>query len=387
MPRPSKGPVNGPTRRPLCGAPAIAAAVMTLAFAATLLAQAPAADERTAEQAYKNIKALKGTPANQLNQSMHLIKGALGVDCLYCHIEREWEKDDKPPKAVATQMIAMVMDINKTQFGGKQVVTCYTCHNGRPVPADMPVFPVFEPVEAAKPVLPAVDQILSKYVQALGGEQAIRKVTSRVITGTQYIPTGPGGTTPMPAMVERYQKAPNVSVTTYRTPTYAISQGFDGTTAWTQDQAGRVADAVALDIARAKRTADFYEPLSLRQEYARMNVSGIEKVNGHDAFVVVAVPQGDAAERLYFDTQSGLLLRKQTVLPTPVGNSPFQMDFEDYRDTGSGVRFPFVVHMSPANPRTELAPNATLRVTKVEENKPIEDARFVKPVARAAAPR
>jgi hypothetical protein len=189
----------------------------------------------------------------------------------------------------------------------------------------------------------------------------------------------------MPAIVERYQKAPNVNVTTYRTPTYAISQGFDGTTAWSQDQAGRVTDAVPLDVQRARRTADFYEPLSLRQEYAKMSVSGIENVNGHDAYVVVGVPQGDAAERLYFDTLSGLLVRKQTVLPTPVGNSPFQMDFDDYRDTGSGVKFPFVIRMNPANPRTELAPNATLRVTKVEDNKPIEDARFVKPAPRPPA--
>jgi photosynthetic reaction center cytochrome c subunit len=359
-----------------------------LAWSMTLGAQGPPpADDRPAEQAYKNIKALKGTPANQLNQSMHLIKGALGVDCLYCHIEREWEKDTKPPKAVATQMISMVMDINRTQFGGKQVVTCYSCHNGKPIPADTPVFPIFEPVEAVKPVLPSVDQILSKYVQALGGEPAIRKVTSRIITGTQYIPTGPGGTTPMPAQVERMQKAPNVTVITYRTPTYTIAQGFDGTTAWAQDQAGRVADAVALDVLRAKRTADFYEPLSLKQEYTRMSVTGIENVNGHDAYAVVGVPQGDAAERLYFDTTTGLLLRKVTVLPTPVGNSPYQVDFEDYRDTGSGVKFPYVIHMSPSTPRTELAPNTVLRVTKVEDNKPIEDAKFAKPASRAAAPR
>jgi len=366
----------------------LAAGLFVLAGGGSLLAQGgPAADERTAEQVYKNIKALKGTPASQLNQSMHLIKGALGVDCLYCHIEREWEKDTKAPKAVATQMISMMMEINKAQFGGKQVVTCYTCHNGRRVPVDTPVFPILEPVEPAKPALPTVDQILAKYVQALGGEQAIRKVTSRLITGTQYIPTGPGGTTPMPAAVERYQKAPNVSVTVFRTPTYSISQGFDGTTAWTQDQAGRVNDAVTLDVQRAKRTADFYEPLGLKQEYTRMSVSGIERVNGHDVYVVVGVPQGDAAERLYFDTQSGLLLRKQTVLPTPVGNSPFQVDFDDYRDTGSGVKFPFLMHMNPATSRTELAPEATLRVQKVEDNKPIEDAKFVKPAARPAAAR
>jgi photosynthetic reaction center cytochrome c subunit len=365
--------------------------VVGLVVAATLVTAAqvaaPAPDERTAEQQYKNIKALKGTPASQLNQSMHLIKGALGVDCLYCHIEREWEKDDKPPKAVATAMISMVMDINKRDFGGRQVVTCYTCHNGRPVPADMPVFPVLEPKEPAKAVLPTVDQILTKYVQALGGEQAIRKVTSRVITGTQYIPTGPGGTVPMPATVERYLKAPGVNVTIYRTPTYAIAQGFDGTTAWAQDQAGRVSDAVALDTRRAKRTADFYEPLTLKQQYAQMTVKGIEKVNDHDAYVVIGVPQGDSSEWLYFDTQSGLLLRKVTVLPTPAGNSPFQMDFDDYRDTGSGVRFPFLIQMNPATPRTELAPNATLRVTKVQDNAPIEDAKFAKPATRAAPAR
>jgi len=365
--------------------------VAGLVLAATLLASAqgapPSPDDRTAEQVYKNIKALKGTPANQLNQSMHLIKGALGVDCLYCHIEREWEKDDKPPKAIATAMISMMMDINKRDFGGRQVVTCNTCHNGRPVPADMPVFPVLEPKEPVKPVLPPVDQILTRYVQALGGEQAIRKVTSRVITGTQYIPTGPGGTVPMPAMVERYQKAPGVSVTIYRTPTYAIAQGFDGTTAWAQDQAGRVSDAVTLDTRRAKRTADFYEPLTLKQQYAQITVKGIEKVHDHDAYVVVGVPQGDSSEWLYFDTQSGLLLRKVTVLPTPAGNSPFQTDFDDYRDTGSGVKFPFLIQMNPATPRTELAPNATLRVTKVQDNAPIEDSRFAKPAARPAPAR
>ena len=253
-------------------------------------AQGGATDDRTAEQVYKNIKALQGTPAGELNQSMHLMKGALGMDCLYCHIEREWEKDVKAPKDVARQMITMVMDINKRQFGGKQVVTCYTCHNGRPIPADMPSFPVAEPKDEEKPVLPTVDQILTKYVQALGGEQAIRKVTSRVITGTQYIPTGPGGTTPMPAAVERDVKAPNLFVNIYKTPTYTTFTGFDGTRQWTQDQQGRVAEAVKLDTLRAKRSADFYEPLTLKQEYAQLTVKGIENVNGRDTYLVIGIP-------------------------------------------------------------------------------------------------
>jgi photosynthetic reaction center cytochrome c subunit len=365
--------------RSMCAA---AVLVLTVTWLASAQGVSPASEGKTAEQVYKNITALKGTPANELNQSMHLMKGALGVDCVYCHIEREWDKDVKA-KPVARAMIVMMMDINNRQFGGRQVVTCYTCHNGRPVPADKPVFPVFEPKVPERPALPTVDAILGKYVDALGGAQAIQKVTSRVITGTQYIPTGPGGTVPMPAVMERYLKAPNLSLTLYRTATYTIAQGFDGATAWSQDQNGRVADAIALDTARARRAADFHEALNLKQQYARMTVEGIEKVNTRDAYVVVAVPQGDTPERLYFDTQTGLLLRKLTVLPTPIGQSPFQTDFDDYRDTGSGVKFPFLIQMNPANPRTELAPSATLRITRVEDNAAIEASRFTKPVAGA----
>jgi hypothetical protein len=366
--------------RALCG---VVVAGFVLAASGLASAQvSPASEGKTAEQVYKNIKALQGTPANELNQSMHLMKGAVGLDCTYCHIEREWEKDVKPAKDVARKMIVMMNEINTRQFGGRQVVTCNTCHNGRPIPAAMPAFPVAEPSVAAKPALPAVDQILAKYVEALGGEPALRKVTGRVITGTQYIPTGPGGTTPTPAAVERYQKAPNLAVTIFRAPAYAISEGFDGTTAWSQNQAGRVTEPVKLDIARAARAADLYEPLNLKRQYAQLTVRGIETVNGRDAYLVVGVPQGDKPESLYFDTQTGLLLRKQTVLPTPIGDSPFQMDFEDYRDTGSGVKVPFVIHMNPANPRTELAPDATLRITKVEDNTAIDNAKFVKPANR-----
>jgi outer membrane lipoprotein-sorting protein len=356
---------------------------LLLAGAASASGQvSPANEGKTAEQVYKNIKALTGTPANELNQSMHLMKGATGMDCLYCHIEREWEKDVKPAKEVARAMITMMMDINTRNFGGRQVVTCNTCHNGRPIPAAMPVFPVLEPKEAVKPVLPAVDQILAKYVQALGGEAALRKVASRTISGTQYIPTGPGGTVPTPAAVERYQKAPNLAVTIYRAPSYAISQGYDGTSAWSQDQAGRVTEPVKVDVARASRAADLYEPLNLKRQYTTMTVRGVEQVNGRDAYLVVGVPQGELAESLYFDTQTGLLLRTQTVLATPIGGSPYQVDFDDYRDTGSGVKFPFLIHMSPSNARTELAPEATLRVTKVEDNKAIDDAKFAKPASR-----
>ena len=81
-------------------------ALAALAASSPAVAQvSPANESKKAEEVYKNIKALRGTPANELNQSMHLMKGAVGLDCVYCHIEREWEKDVKPAKEVARAMI------------------------------------------------------------------------------------------------------------------------------------------------------------------------------------------------------------------------------------------------------------------------------------------
>jgi photosynthetic reaction center cytochrome c subunit len=367
-----------------------AVSIAGFALAATVLAhaQGPNAAGKTAEQVYKNIQVLKGTPADQLNQSMHLIEGATGLDCTYCHIEGAFDKDDKKPKETARKMMQMVIDINKSTFGGQQMVTCYTCHRGSPEPLAVPLLPTKTPLtpeeEEIKIALPSVDEILAKYVEGLGGQQAIQKITSRIITGTQYIPSGPGGSVPVPATVERDQKAPNMLVNIYHTGAYTISDGFDGTKAWAQNPQGVVADAAAIDQGRAKRDADFYLPLNLKQQYPTMRVQGIERVNDRDAYVVMGIPQGERPERLYFDTQTGLLLRKQTTLPTQAGNSPYQVDYADYRDTGSGVKFPFLITMNPASERTVLFVTATIHVTGVKDNATIDNSKFAKPASKPA---
>ena len=363
------------------------ASAYVIVLIGSLHAQTQSLESRTAEQAYKNIQALRGTPATELILAMHFIRGALGVDCEFCHEAGDRSSDTKRPKQTARQMMNMVFEINKTMFQGRQVVTCYTCHRGSTRPIGVPGLPLDEPKRETPAVAPpSADQILANYVQALGGEPAIRKVTTRVITATQYIPTGPGGTIPVPAQSQQYQKAPNLVVNVYNTPTYAISDGFDGTTKWAQDAAGRVSEAIKIDQVRARRSADFYESLNLRQAYSKLTVSGVEKVRDRDAYVLIAYPPDDSPERLYFDRDTGLLLRKQTVLPTPLGDSPFQVDYEDYRDAGNGVKLPFVIQMLPATPRTELGVASTVRIQKVEENVPIDNGKFTKPQSKATQP-
>ena len=367
--------------------------VMVFALSASLSAPAQGQnnENRKAEEVYKNIQALKGVPASDITQTMHLMEAETGMDCTYCHVEGAFDREDKQAKQTARQMIVMMNALNQTNFDGRRVITCYTCHNGLPTPMTAPaLLPtprplVAEPVIAPpKVAMPSVDQILAKYVEALGGEQALRKVTSRVVTGTQYIPTGPGGQTPFPAALERLQKAPNLVVNTYRTPTYTIADGFDGAKAWALNAQGRVTDPATLDQNRAKRDADFYLPLDIKQQYAKLEVGGVEHVNDRDAYVVVATPRGDLPERLYFDTLNGLLIRKESALSTPIGDSPFQVNFAEYRDTNSGVKFPFLITMTPATARSVLFTSAVIRVASVQDNVPIDNAKLARPESRPA---
>ena len=296
-----------------------AALALVCWFVSLVAAQQPAAPPadrpaRKAEEVYKNIQVLQGTPAEDMIQTMHLIKGAVGRECEYCHVRtaagvQQADRDDLEPKQTARKMIKMVQEINQTQFGGAQLVTCYTCHRGSPVPLATPVLPMRFEAEKPAPDLPAVDQILAKYIQALGGEQALRKVNSRLITATQDYPTGAGGSVPVPARVEMYSKAPNLTLNVYHTAKFTASSGFDGTGAWAQDLNGRVTSPLKLDDARARRDADFFDNLNLKKKYTDLSVTGVETVNRREAYVVTALPPDDSPEQLYFDKQTGLLLQ------------------------------------------------------------------------------
>jgi len=90
--------------------------------------------EERAEQKYKNIQLLKGIPSERLMKVMFAFKSSLGVDCTYCHIKDQFEKDDKPTKQTARKMIQLVRDTN-AKLGTTTRVTCFTCHRGSTRPA------------------------------------------------------------------------------------------------------------------------------------------------------------------------------------------------------------------------------------------------------------
>lgn len=119
------------------------------------LAQEPSAPAKpeTSAQKFKNIKVLKDLPADQLIPKMRAWNVALGVKCDACHVinadHTGFEKDDKPMKERAREMVLMATALNKTQKSVKGQVTCYMCHRGQAEPQRMPPPPA-PPTEAPK---------------------------------------------------------------------------------------------------------------------------------------------------------------------------------------------------------------------------------------------
>ena len=84
----------------------------------------------------KNLRIL---PADvNIQQMMGAFRTALGVQCVYCHVQGDFSSDDNPRKNIARNMLRISDDINTTFPDGKRHVTCYTCHRAEAKPKTEP---------------------------------------------------------------------------------------------------------------------------------------------------------------------------------------------------------------------------------------------------------
>jgi photosynthetic reaction center cytochrome c subunit len=354
----------------------IAAPLIVAAFAAH--AQAPSTP-KLAEAEFLNIKILKGIPADQIGPAMQFITAALGVECEYCHVRGErgliFEKDDKKTKLAARKMIEMMNAINKDNFDGKREVTCYSCHHGAPDPVGTPIItdqgPKIGPTGGQKPGdaqagLPPADQFFDKYLAAVGGADAVQKITSRVGKGTL---TGFGG---QHFPVDIYDKAPGKSSFFMHLPGGDSTISFDGHTGWLGTPGRAPHIMIPDEIEAARMDGDLSLPVHLKTLRQKFVTEPSEKIDGHDTVQVTGRSEGQPPLHFYFDSQSGLLLRLVRYNETPLGRLPTQIDYSDYRDT-DGVKIPF--HWTLARPGNRFS----IQVDEVHQNVPVDDAKFPPP--------
>ncbi|HJX85298.1 MAG TPA: c-type cytochrome [Candidatus Angelobacter sp.] len=337
-----------------------------------------AGEPKTAEQAFKNIQILKGIPADQLLPTMQFVANSLGVECSFCHVDNAFEKDDKKPKATARRMMQMQFAINKDNFNGDRQVTCFSCHRGSHSPVGIPSIADEEPKrpEAPKtpatpePALPTADQVLEKFIQAVGGADALQKVTTRSSKGTISFS---GGKSP----IEILAKSPNKRISMMHTPNGDSITAFDGQSGWLGNGGRPARDMSPVEAHAASFDADFSLALDLKKMFDQLRVRPADKIGEHDVVQLIGTKQGHPPLRLFFDQQSGLLVRSIRYADTALGRNPTQVDYADYREQ-NGIKLAF--RWTLARPLGRF----TIQLDQVQQNVPVDDAKFAKPAAPPA---
>jgi len=361
--------------------------------AAGVQGQAPQPEKPLmADEVFKNIQVLHGLTVDQFMGTMGFIASALSMNCSECHDltgASDFASDAIPRKQMARRMILMVDMFNKVNFAGKREVTCYSCHRGAGLPKVTPSLAEqyeappeddpneVEPVETAIPNAPTADQILDKYIQAVGGAQRANAITSWVAKGTY----SGFDTEDAKAPVDIYAKAPNQRSVVVHLPGGAGDnvRNCDGVNAWNTSNGTFLSIPVfplsGGELAGAKLDAALSFPGQIKQLFKNWTAKFPATTIDDNPVAVVQGTQPDGTPvKFYFDKKTNLLLRQVRYTDTPIGLIPAQIDYSDYRAV-SGVKLPYKILVTWTDGRSNI------ELSEIRPNVAIEATRFAKPLS------
>jgi outer membrane lipoprotein-sorting protein len=376
-------------------------AMLGLGLAGFAMAQTPGDAGQLAEKRFKNVQLLKGISVQEFMETMGFFAAATNMTCTICHGDESagnWDKyaDDPPLKKTARKMMLMVDTINKTNFGGARLVTCYTCHRNAAVPKVTPTLaeqyaspPPEDPdnIPSQAPGAPSPDQVFDKYLRAMGGWQKAASLTSFVAKGTYRGYDDPGS-----SPVEIYAKAPGQFAQINHGPGGDRITVDDGRSAWiAQAESEAPVPVVTLgggDLQGLHFESQVFFPGRIKELLTNLRVgyplagafsllpdrtgAGID-----DRELIVmqgTTTAGGLKVRLYFEQESGLLARMVRYTNLPYGFITTEMDYADYRDVG-GMKIPFRIT------KTWVDGRSVIEVNSVQVNVPVDASKFSKPAA------
>ena len=349
----------------------------------------PAQAPQMSENLFRNIEVLKGIPVDTFFDVMGMFASSMGEDCTFCHskdaVFRHEAFGDPTPRIMrARQMMAMMNSINETNFGGRPLVTCFTCHRGTNTPVNAPRLslqygpPDDDPNVINFPPDPrtSADQILDRYLQALGGTAQLARLSSFAANGTYS-----GFDTAFKEVpIDIYAKAPNQRTWIIHMPEGDSHRVFDGRNGWWAgpDGPAPIETLTSGNLDRYRLEAIVAFPSGIKQAFSGWKV-GRTAIDDRAVQIVQGTNAGLLPVNLYFDNTSGLLVRWVRWNQTPVGPVPTQIDYDDYRDV-AGVKMPFTWTVS------QTYMQMTIKLRAIQANVPVDAARFARPAPATTRP-
>jgi photosynthetic reaction center cytochrome c subunit len=352
------------------------------------VAAATPATPQMSDKVFKNVQVLKGITVDEFMGTMGVFTTSLSLCCGNCHTgagtsNPKWE-DDPPRKRTARAMISMVQNINKTSFGGRQVVTCWTCHRGQTSPSVTPPldFAYGEAVVNPPDILgrdpnatKTADQIFDKFIQAEGGAARVNALTSYSGKGKSLLFGEVGEGNP----AEVFAKADGHFAAYVHQQEGDVVRAYDGTNGWWQLPLTVTPQypltATLLEGQKFDATMAF--PWKIRTFFANWRVSFGQTIDGVDVDVIQGSLPSGMIGTLYFDKKTGLLKRYIRYANTMVGRIPTQVDYDDYRDV-AGVKMPFKFSYAWVSERDDWT------MSGYEANVNIDNAKFGRPDPKTA---
>jgi hypothetical protein len=205
--------------------------------------------------------------------------------------------------------------------------------------------------EALKPqpkrVLPTAQEVIAKYLSVVGANRqdilsqpiVMRGTVERVERAKASGPT------------EIFFKQPNKTRITETLTSGVVTRGWNGTTAWIQSSKG-VNSVTGENVNAMKATPTttilsdgLFSPIKIPDSSSRATMIGVVRINDRESYQLVIEDSSTPSIQLFFDVESGLLLRRVNVTNTMLGPLNVQWDFSDYRDV-SGIQLPFLIRTS-----------------------------------------
>ena len=343
------------------------------------------------EEFFKNVQVLKGIPVDEFLDTMGMFAASTGLNCTDCHIPESggsWARyaDDNQLKRTTRGMIALVNNINRTNFGGRPVLTCYSCHNGNRRPRVIPslvaqyaVEPVIDDPYEIVPAggAPSADAVLDKYIRAVGGTARLASLTSIVAKGSYR---GYDDFEMYP--LDIFAKAPNQRTTILHTQYGDQTTTYDGRSGWVaapvETKPQPVMALTGSNLEGAGLDAELAFPGRIKQVLSGWVVGPLTVIGDRDVRIVQGKKASGLPIKLYFEEESGLLARLVRYSESPVGRVPTQIDYEDYRDV-MGIKIPFKWTSTWTDGRT------VFELSSVQVNTAIDATRFARPTPPAQA--